>query len=172
MAKILVAYFSRPGENYVSGAVKHLDVGNAQILAEMIAKESGGDLYRIETVAPYATDYYECIQQAQDEKNANARPALKTPLENADSYDVVFLVYPNWWGTMPMVVYTFLETYGFAGATIYPLCTSEGSGMSGTDKAIARTCPEATVGKGLEVLGSRAPSSESTVAKWVARSLS
>lgn len=138
MGSILVAYFSRAVNNYVNGRVEPLEVGNTEVVAQMIARETGGDLFRIEPVEPYPADYRACTDQAAAEKRAGARPALRVLPEDMSGYDVVFLGYPNWWGTMPMPVYTFLESVDLAGRTVLPFCTHEGSGLSGTERDIAR----------------------------------
>lgn len=167
MSKTLVAFFSRRGENYVGGSIESLTRGNAEVLAEFAARTTGGDLFEIATVKTYPTDYTQCTEVAQVEKNANARPELTDTVANMDDYDNVVLLYPNWWGDMPMAVYTFLESYDFTGKTIHPCCTHEGSGMSGTERRIATACPKATVAKGLAIKGSAAAQSEGTIASWL-----
>ncbi len=161
-----VAYYSRSGQNYVAGSIKELKIGNAQILAEFAAKAAGADLFQIETVRPYPVDYRECCAQAAAEKEAGARPEL-VEAGDVSAYDTVVLIYPNWCGTMPMAVYAFLEAHDFAGITILPICTHEGSGMSGTEQDIARCCPGATVGKGLAIKGHEAAQSEGKVRSWL-----
>lgn len=167
MKKTLVAYFSRAGQNYVSGSIVDLPRGNAEVLAKFAAQACKGDLFRIEREKPYPTDYHDCTQEAQVEKREDARPALTADVD-VTPYDEVVLIYPNWWGTMPMPVYTFLEQHDFSGKVIRPLCTHEGSGLSGTERDVARACPGATVAKGLAIKGSEAPRSESAVRSWLA----
>lgn len=150
---VLVAYFSRAGENYVNGAVRKLAQGNTQVVARMVAEITGGDLFRIEPVRTYAADYAACTEEAADEKRRAARPELRALPESIDGYDTVVLGYPNWWGTMPMAVYTFLESLDFAGKAILPFCTHEGSGLSSTERDIAKACPEAQVLAGLAIHG-------------------
>ncbi len=171
MSSILIAYFSRAGENYVNGSIKNLSVGNTEVVAHMIAEKTGGDLFKIETEREYAKDYYACTEEAQREKNSGARPALKALSESIDGYDTIILGYPNWWGTMPMAVYTFLESFDFSGKTILPYCTHEGSGMSGTERDIARACPDADVVRGLAIHGADAARSREAVEAWLDRSL-
>lgn len=151
--RVLVAYFSRAGENYVNGAVRKLAQGNTAVVAQMVAEITGGDLFQIDTVHAYAADYTACTEEAADEKRRAARPELRVLPESLDGYDTVVLGYPNWWGTMPMAVYTFLESFDFAGKTILPFCTHEGSGLSSTERDIARTCPEAQALAGLAIHG-------------------
>ena len=88
--------------------------------------------------------------------------------DSIDEYSTVILAYPNYWGTMPMAVFTFLENFDFSGKTILPLCTNEGSGMGGSERDIKRTCPSANVGSGLSVIGSEAANAGSRVKKWLA----
>lgn len=171
MSNILIAYFSRAGENYVNGSVRSLAVGNTEVVANMIADLTGGDLFHIETVRTYAVDYMECIEEAQEEKHAKARPELRELPVGIDGYDTIILGYPNWWGTMPMAVYTFLEAFDFANKTILPFCTHEGSGLSGTERDIARVCPKATVLAGLAIHGADVSRSLPQVKKWIQRSL-
>lgn len=152
-SKVLVAYFSRAGENYVNGAVRKLAQGNTEVVAQMAAEIAGGDLFRIEPVRTYAADYTACTEEAADEKRRAARPELRALPASLDGYNTIVLGYPNWWGTMPMAVYTFLESFDFAGKIILPFCTHEGSGLSSTERDIARACPEAQVLSGLAIHG-------------------
>ena len=171
MSKILIAYFSRKGQNYVSGSIKNLTVGNTELVAKIIQQEVGGDLFEIESVSDYPEDYTKCTEVAQDEKRKNVRPALTARIDNIGNYDTVILGYPNWWSTMPMPVYTFLENYDFSGKTILPYCTHEGSGISGTERDIQKECPNATVKKGLAIHGTKAASSLSDVQRWLKSNL-
>lgn len=150
-SSILVAFFSHTGENHNVGVIEK---GNTHIIAEMIAEETGADLFEIETVNPYPDAYDECTDVAKQEQKDNARPEIVDPPENLDGYDTVFIGYPIWWGDLPMAVYTFLESYDFAGKTLIPFCTHEGSGLSGTKGSIEEACSGATVLDGLAVQGS------------------
>ena len=161
--KVLVAFFSRTGENYNVG---NISKGNTHIIAEMIAGETNGKLFQIEPVKPYPDEYRACVDIAKTEKENKARPAVKEDIA-AEDYDVIFLGYPNWWGDMPMAVYTFLEHYDFTGKTIRPFCTHEGSGLSDTESDIRRAAPGAAVTKGLAIHGSHVAEAESALARWV-----
>jgi flavodoxin len=141
--------------------------GNTRVIAEDIHEAVGGDLFEIVTVNRYPDDYDACVDQASHEQNDNARPELSTHVEDMDSYDVVFLGYPNWWGTMPMAVSSFLEEYDFSGKTIAPFCTNEGSGLGQSESDIARLCPNATLLKGLAIRGSRVASAQKAVSEWL-----
>lgn len=102
MKNILIAYYSRKGQNYVNGTIKNLAKGNTAQVAEFIQQTVGGDLFEIQTIKAYAVDYTQCTEEAREELRAGARPELKEYLDSLDSYDTIFLGYPNWWGTMPM----------------------------------------------------------------------
>lgn len=156
-ANILIAYFSRASENYNVGVIEK---GNTEIIAEMIAEQTDGDLFHIETVTPYPEDYRECTNVAQQELRDNARPELTVSVDNFDGYDVIFLGYPNWWGDMPMAVYTFMESYDFSGKTIVPFATHEGSGLASTERSISDACSDAEVLDGLALRGSVAQNSQ------------
>ena len=147
--KILVAFFSRTGENY---AVGHIEQGNTHIVAELIASATGGTLFRIEPATPYPDDYRACTEVAQREKRSKARPALVGDIA-AEEFDVIFLGYPNWWGDLPMCVYTFLEQHDWQGKIIIPFCTHEGSGLSDTENRLRAACRGASVLNGLAVRG-------------------
>ena len=142
--KNLIVYYSRKGENYWAGGVRNLEKGNTERVAEFVQEAVGGDLFEIETVKEYAADYYQCIDEAKAELQADARPEIKRCLEDVglslDDYDTIFLGYPNWWGTCPMCVFTFLERYDLAGKRIIPFCTNEGSGMGGSEKHLKKIC--------------------------------
>lgn len=161
---ILVAYFSRTGENYNVGTIEK---GNTHIVADMIAQQVGADLFEISTVTPYPESYEECTEVARQEQSENARPALTASVDNMQDYDVIFLGYPIWWGDMPMAVYTFLESYDFSGKTIDPFATHEGSGLASTGRNIASTCSGAEVLDGLAIRGSVAQNSQDQAQKAV-----
>ena len=119
----LIVYYSRKGENYCNGSIKNLKKGNTEIVAEFIQKAVGGDIVDIVPVKAYNNNYYKCIEEAKAELNSNARPEIKADVENIDKYDTVYLGYPNWWGTCPTCVFTFLERFDFSGKKIVPFCT-------------------------------------------------
>lgn len=165
MLKIIV-YFSRAGENYVSGALKTLAVGNTQVAAEILREITGADIFRIEPVQHYSDSYNECIEQAKQDNQNNARPALKALPDSLDGYDTIYLGYPNYWGTMPMCVFTFLEHFDFGGKTIKPFCTHEGSDLGTSESDIKKLCPGARVEKGLAIHGSRMNGARAQLEKW------
>jgi flavodoxin len=167
--KSLIAYFSRAGNNYVGGEIVNLPVGNTEILAKMIQEITGADLFRIDPVNSYPEDYNETTEVAQKELNEDARPELSNHVENMDDYSLIFLCYPNWWGTMPLPVFTFLEEYDFSGKTIIPFCTHEGSGLGHSAKDIAKLCPKATLLDGLALHGARVSDAKENLMNWLSK---
>lgn len=161
--KVLVVFFSRTGENY---AVGNIEKGNTHIVAEIIAKEIGGKLFRIETVKPYPDEYKACVEVAKAEKENNTRPEVKGDVK-VENYDIIFLGYPNWWGDMPMAVYTFIEKHNWNGKTVVPFCTHEGSGLSGTERKLKNVCRGAMVSEGLAIKGTTAQNSQPQALKAV-----
>ena len=156
--------------NYVSGKIVDLPVGNTERAAQMLRLFTGGDLFHIRTASVYPNDYQEVVKIARKEKADNARPALEKDLPSIDDYDVIFLGYPNWCGTMPTAVSTFLTETPFRNVTIHPLCTSGGSGMANSEADIQKLCPVAVLRPGLLVAAkaTRAPETEAAIRKWVA----
>jgi len=168
MARTLIAYFSRADENYFGGAMRYVKVGNTEIVCNLMKEMIDADSFRIEMKAPYSPVYMTCIEEAKRDLRSNARPELVSLPESIDGYDTVVLAYPNYWGTMPMAVFTFLEAFDFSDKTVLPLCTNEGSGMGSSERDIRRACPGAKVEKGLSITGSQAANSAGSVRKWFA----
>ena len=166
-SKSLIAYFSRKGSNYVGGSIVNLPIGNTEVVANEIQELAGSDMFEIKTVKSYPKDYTETTNVAKEELRENARPELIEKVDDIDSYDVIYIGYPNWWGTMPMAVYTFLESYDFSGKTIIPYCTHEGSGMGSSERDIKKLCPNAKVLSGLAIKGSNVKSAASTIKSWL-----
>lgn len=166
MAK-LVAFYSRADENYFGGAYRYIEVGNTEKAAKMIAAATGAELFKIEQLQPYAADCNTCIDQAKKDLQAKARPELARTLDSLDGYDEIYLGYPNYWGDLPMAVYTFLEQFDWTGKTIHPFCTHEGSGLSGTERKIQQTCKGANVTRGLAIHGSSVDSAKTAVETWL-----
>ncbi|MDD6612675.1 MAG: flavodoxin [Clostridiales bacterium] len=167
MSKKLIAFYSRADENYVNGMIKTLEVGNTEVAANMIKELTDADLFQIEQAKPYAKDYNECIAQAQADQRKDARPELKHYPETLDEYDMIYLGYPNYWSTMPMAVFTFLEHFDFSGKIIKPFCTHEGSGMGCSVSDIKKMCPAAKIEKGLAIRGSSVEHARNDIEKWI-----
>lgn len=167
MVKTLIAFFSRADENYFGGAMRYVKVGNTEIVCGIIGKMIDADSFKIEMKNPYSPVYMTCIDEAKKDLRANARPELTNYPDSLDGYDTVILAYPNYWGTMPMAVFTFLERYDFSGKTILPLCTNEGSGMVKSERDIQKLAPGAKLKKGLAITGSNAANAKPQLKKWL-----
>ena len=167
MKRALVAFFSRAGENYFPEGMRYIEKGNTHITAEILAEITSADLFEIKSEDGYSDVYRECVQQAKAEFDQNARPSLLRDID-ISGYEVIFLGYPNWCGTMPMPVWTFLEGHDFSGKVICPFCTNEGSGLANSVKDIERLAPGATVKGGLSIKGSRAQESGGELEAWIA----
>ena len=164
--KKLIAFYSRADENYFGGAYRVIPVGNTEKAAQRLAELTGADLFKIEQKVPYSANYQQCIAEAKRDLQANARPELTTLPEDLDAYDEIYLGYPNYWGTMPMAVYTFLEHYDFTGKVIHPFCTHEGSGLSNTVRDIEKAAKGAVVKPGLAIHGSDVDSAMAKLKGW------
>lgn len=149
---MLIAYFSLAGEQYRVGVIEE---GNTSIVANMIREQTGADLFRIEAVDQYPASYDELLDVSRQEMAGNARPEIAGRVENLDDYDTIFIGYPIWWGDLPSIVSSFLESYDFSDKTIVPFCTHGGSGLART----VRTIGEITGGNmmdGLAIAGTTA----------------
>ena len=167
MSNTLIVFYSRADENYVSGMLKQLDIGNTEVAAGIIRELTDGELFKLEQVQAYSKDYNECIAEAQEDQKRNARPELKRYPDTIEGYDTIYLGFPNYWGTMPMAVFTFLEHFDFDGKIIKPFCTHEGSGMGNSVNDIKRLCPGAKVEKGLAIRGSSVKNSKKDIENWI-----
>ena len=141
--------------------------GNTGVVAAMIAETTGADLFSIRTVEKYPDTYDATVDKGQEERNADARPELSTHVENLDSYDIIFLGFPNWWGDMPMALYSFLDEVDLSGKTIVPFVTSGGSGFSRTISTIESMESGATVQEGLSISSSSATGAQDQVNEWL-----
>ena len=166
---VLVTYFSHAGENYNVGVIEE---GNTAKLAKAIAEQTGAELFEIVPVVDYPQTYDECLEVATAEQRQGARPEYVGDAENWEQYDTVFIGYPIWWGEIPNIVYTFMENHDFAGKTVIPFNTHEGSGQSHSQRDIEKTLSDATVLKGLAVRGATAQNDADATAKAVSDWLS
>lgn len=165
--RILIAYYSRKGQNYVSGNIVNLPIGNTEVVAYKIKELTGADTFEIQTLKQYPKDYRETTKIAADENRNNARPELMGKVLNMNDYDMIYLGYPNWYGTFPMAVFTFLESYDFTGKTIIPFCTHEGSGMGSSENDIQRICKSAKVNRGIAIWGSAVQKADAQLVNWI-----
>ena len=162
--KILVVYFSRTGEEYNVGRITK---GNTAIVAEYIAQKTGAETFEIKPATPYPDNYEACTELAKKELESNARPAFAKNIDNFAQYDTIFIGYPIWWGAVPRVMMTFLESNDFSGKTIIPFCTHGGSGLSGTEREIKDACPNAKILSGLAIVGKTAQNDFAAIEKDV-----
>ena len=166
MAKNLIIYYSRKGQNYFGGSIRSVEKGNTEVVAEYIQQSVGGDLFEVDTVKPYSADYMTCTEEAKEEIRNNARPELKNYLTDISAYDNVFVCGPCWWGTFPMAVFTQLEKLDFTGKKVMGLMTHEGSGLGNSERDLKKLCTGAAFGKCLAVNGSAAKNSQAQVSTW------
>jgi flavodoxin len=141
--------------------------GNTREIARQIHENVGGDIFEIISVDPYPADYDAVVEKARKELDKKSRPELKTKVGNMDTYEVVFVGYPNWWGTIPRPVAAFLSEYDLSGKTIVPFCTHEGSAMGRSVAEIKGLCPQSTVLEGLPVRGGDVKTAGHRVSGWL-----
>ena len=163
----LVIYFSRSGENYFGGVLKNIEKGNTEVIAEYIQEFTGADLFKVEPAVEYPADYMECIDVAKKEQQNDARPAIKQSLKDISDYDTIYIGFPNWWGTLPMPMFTQLESLDFEGKTVKAFVTHEGSGFGTSKKDIAKLCSGAEIKEGLSVPGAEVYDVKDTVKAWI-----
>ena len=149
----LVTYFSRSGENYQVG---YVNKGSTEIVAEMISLEINSNLFRIEPVIPYPDDYNEMLNASRTETATNARPEIKYTIDDFDKYDIIFLGYPIWNNTCPMIIRTFIESYDFKDKTIIPFSTHAGSGLGSSVSVLKSELPNSNILDGFSILGTMA----------------
>ena len=166
MSKKLVVYFSQKGENYSRGKIVNLKKGNTEIAAEMISNILNADIFEIVAEKEYPFNYNECIEIAKKELRENSKIKLKQDIDIKE-YDTIFVGYPNWWGTMPMPVWTFLEEKDSTNKKVLPFCTNEGSGLGKSESDIKKITSGAKVLKGLSINGSEVNNSEGKIRKWL-----
>ncbi len=173
----LVVYFSQPETDKPDNMTQEEDnstvvidgkvLGNTQYMAQVIAENTSSDIFRIEPSIPYPTDHTTLVNQASQEKQDKARPAIKNKIENLDKYDTIYIGYPNWWGDMPMILYTFFESYDFSGKTIVTFNTHGGSGFSNTVSTIRSLEPNANVIEGLAISRNHIQDAKDEIVEWV-----
>lgn len=163
--KSIVIYFSHTGENYAVGVIKE---GNTAKVAKEIARQTKANIWEIKEAEPYPVKYDDCINRAKKELQAKARPAYQGTAPDLAAYDTIYLGYPNWWGSAPMVIYTLLDKAKADGKRILPFCTHEGSGLGSTASKLAKAYPNAKIEqKGLAIRGATAQKDAKAVQKAV-----
>ena len=163
----VVIYFSRSGENYFGGVLKNIEKGNTEVIAEYIQEFTGADLFKVEPADEYPQDYMECIDVAKKEQQDNARPEIKEALDGISKYDTIYIGFPNWWGTLPMPMWTQLEKLDFACKTVKPFVTHEGSGFGSSKKDLEKLCSGAEIRNGLSIPGADVYDVKDMVESWI-----
>ena len=169
-ATMLLAYFSRPGENYYYGGRRDLDVGNTELLARIIEETIDCDVYRIEAADPYPEGYDATVARNVREQDADARPTIANALASIAQYDIVLLGSPIWNVRAPMIMTTFAESHDFTGKTVHPVVTYAVSGLGRTEQDYTTSCPGAQIGEGLAVRGEEVLSHRSDIEAWLGAS--
>lgn len=170
MSKELIVFYSRSGGNYVDGELRNLPVGNTARVAAELAQLIGAEQFEIEQVNPYSTDYCTCIDQAKQDQTRGTRPAIQGHVPEFSQYGTIYLGYPNYWGTMPMAVFTFLEQHDFTGKQIVPFCTHEGSGFGNSLRDLKKACPTAKILPGFSMRGADVDYELSAIQEWLENS--
>lgn len=163
------------GQTWADGGIVDLKKGFTNIAAEYIQQTAGGDLFHIEQTRIYSKDHFKMIEEAKEEWQKGARPELKSFLdeEKFSGYDTVFLGFPNWWGTVPMPVLTFLEHYDWSGKKIIPFVTSGGSGFAKSLNDIKKSAKGAEIlSNGLSVIGTQVEKSKTRIQEWAKKAVS
>lgn len=164
--KTLVIYYSRKGQNYVNGSITSIEKGNTEICVEYIQEAIQADLFKVETIHEYASDYMTCIEEAKVELHQDARPELTHYLDSIEDYDNIIVAGPCWWGTFPMPIFSQLERLDFTGKNVYALMTHEGSRLGSCERDLKKYCKGANVKKGLAVQGGKVKASKELVSTW------
>ncbi|TYB62241.1 hypothetical protein FXF51_26385 [Nonomuraea sp. PA05] len=166
---VLLAYFSRAGENYYYGGRRDLQVGNTEVLARMISRRLDCEVHRIQPADPYPDDYEETVARNKREQDADARPAIAGPLPAIDRYGTVLLGSPIWNVRAPMIMTTFTEALDLRGKTVVPFTTHAMSGLGTTAADYAATCVGATIAEGLAIRGEKVNDADAAVEAWLQR---
>lgn len=141
--------------------------GNTENVAKSIQSQTDSDIFEIIPATPYSDDYDTVVDLAQEEQRNNARPAISGSIDNINDYDVIYVGFPNWWGDMPMILYTFFDTYDLSGKIVALFCTSGGSGLSNTVNAVKSLEPNATVTEGLHIGSGSSSNPDNAVGEWL-----
>ena len=163
----LIIYYSREGENYFGGELKNIEKGNTEVITDYIQEFTGADLFKVEPKVPYPESYMECTEVAKKERKDDARPEIKESVGDISSYDTIYIGFPNWWGTLPMPMWTQLEQLDFSGKTVKAFVTHEGSGFGRSLKDLDDLCKGAEIMNGLSIPGANVYNSKDTVKLWV-----
>jgi len=167
--KTLIVYFSRTGENSIHGEIEHIEKGFTEIVAEKIAKYTGGELYKLFPVEPYPTEYAACVKRAQKEYDENSDVEFRNPKDNLDEYDTIYVGFPNWWRSYPRIVATFLRRYNFVGKTVKPFCTNEEGAFGIGELELRAQVKGAIIKSGFACRGRKANECDEALKEWIAK---
>lgn len=165
--KELILYTSRAGENYHRSGKTILEIGNTEVVAKKLQEMNGANIFKIEPKIPYPEEYQETTEIVKYEQNNNIKPEIISLPDNFNDYELITLMYPIWWGTMPMYMFTALESLDFNGKVIRPIATHEGSGMGRSESDIKRICNAKKIEKGLAIKGSESDICDNILEKWL-----
>ena len=159
---------STPAETGANALVVYFSwSGNTENVANSIKDQIGSDIFEIVPQTPYSDDFDTVVDLAREEQRTDARPEISGSIDNIAQYDVIYVGYPNWWGDMPMILYTFFDTYDLSGKTVALFCTSGGSGLSGTVNEVKSLEPNATVTQGLHIGSGSSSNPDNAVSEWL-----
>lgn len=162
----LIIYFSHAGENYFGGELKVIEKGNTEVIAEFIQNAIDADIFKVNPLNDYPSDYMKCTEVAKKEQEEDLRPELKEYLEDISEYETIYIGFPNWWGTLPMPMWTQLEKLDFSQKIVKPFVTHEGSQFGSSKKDLKKLCEGAEIKKGLSIQGSKVYEAENIVKHW------
>ena len=165
--KTIIVYYSRRGESLVNGTLKNLKIGNTEMAAVILQKITGADLFRLVPKQDYPDEYCHCIDLARQDLLRNERPDLKAFPEKLETYSRIYLGYPNYWGTMPAPVFSFLEQSDLSGKEIWPFCTYEDGGFGHSLEDLKRVCPASVIADGLSMRGAEVQNEIEAMEHWV-----
>jgi len=168
MNKNLVIYFSRAGENIYDGAIKVIEKGNTEVIAEYIKEFTGADLFKVERLEDYADDYNTCMRESKEEHSSNARPELKKYLDSIEAYDTIYIGSPIYWGTMPNPMFTQLERLNWQGKNVRVFTTHEGNGLGKVLEDVKRVCYGANVlDNAIAIFGHEVNDAKEQIGQWI-----
>lgn len=164
--KSLIIYFSRADENYFGGEMRYVEKGNTEVIAEYIKDTTGADMFKVEPLSPYPTNYMECIEEAKVRTREHKAP-IKENVPDISSYEVIYIGSPIYWGGMPEELFTALKELDFNGKIVRPFVTHEGSGLSGVPRQLKEICNGADVLNGIAITGSEVKNAKAKVESWI-----
>ena len=164
--KSLIIYFSRADENYFGGEMRYVEKGNTEVIAEYIKDITGADMFKVEPLNPYPTNYMECIEEAKIRTREHKAP-IKENVPDISSYEVIYVGSPIYWGKMPEELFTALKELDFNGKIVRPFVTHEGSGLSGVPRQLKEICNGADVLDGIAITGSEVKNAKAKVESWI-----